>query len=78
MPASTNSKSPSKGGVMEEKMITAEGKRICDKEIRNRKGQWVGCRAPAHSRTPSKNFPHMELDFCGRHAPEHSTAEQSA
>lgn len=51
-------------------MITDEGKRICDKEIRNRDGQWVGCRAPAPFATPSKNVPHMDLHFCARHTPD--------
>ncbi len=50
-------------------MITNEGAHICDKEIRSRSGLWCGCRKPAKFRVVSKVVPHMELDYCARHAP---------
>lgn len=50
-------------------MITVEGKRICDHEFRNRQGMWCGCRRPAAVKVASKAVPHMELDYCARHAP---------
>ncbi len=56
-------------------MLTAEGNRICDYEYRNRAGTWCACRKPAGFRVASKVVPHMELDYCARHAPRTEQTE---
>lgn len=50
-------------------MITAEGKRICDKEIWSRAaGMWCGCRKPAPFNIDS-SYVCAGLDYCGEHIP---------
>lgn len=51
-------------------MITNEGKRICDKEIKNKFNLWCACKKPAKIKISSKAVKHLELDFCKKHAPK--------
>ncbi len=50
-------------------MTDAEGRRLCDKEIKNRAGIWCGCRMPASVTVPSE-YICTGLDFCKKHEPE--------
>src|SRR6266571_6770102 len=53
---------------MERQVITAEGNRICDKEIWSRAANmWRGCRCPASFTIPSK-YICVGLDLCKKHA----------
>jgi hypothetical protein len=50
-------------------MVTADGKRVCDKEVWSRtRHLWVGCRKPATNTVESK-WNVSGLDYCQCHTP---------